>query len=341
MLIIGCDFHPTFQQIAYMDTESGETYDLRLTHRVEAEQFYRSLKGQAVRIGIEATGNFRWFRRGIEGWGFELWVGNPTEISASAPRKQHTDKRDAQHILRLMLEDRFPKVWMPPAADEEVRGLLVHRCRLVRLRTRIKNQLDALAKNEGLIRIRAGSGKGREQVEALPLTGWQEQRRKDLFALLDDLDQRIAPLDQAVATAAEARPEAKRLMTHPGVGPNVALAFVLTLGPWERFPRGKYVASYLGLIPTEASSGNSRRLGKLSKQGNAMVRWLLVQAASLAQSKDVAWHRQYLRLSHQKHHGVAKIAIAHKLAIRLYWMLRSGQDYEQVKERGSHAGQSE
>jgi transposase len=341
MFIIGCDFHPTFQQIAYMNTETGEEHELRLAHPIEAELFYRSLKETQVRIGIEATGNFRWFRRLVGGLGFVLLVGNPTEISASAPRRQHTDKRDAQHILRLLLEDRFPVVWMPPVADEDQRALLVHRCRLVRLRTRVKNQLDALAKNEGLVRIRASSGEGREKVEALPLSGWQQRRRQDLFALLDDLDERIKPLDQAVAQAAEARPEAKRLMTQPGVGPVVALAYVLTIGPWERFPRGKYVASYLGLIPAEASSGQSRRLGKLSKQGNSMLRWLLVEAATIAQRKDVAWHRQYLRLSQQKHHGVAKVAIAHKLAVRLYWMLRSGQDYEQVKERGSHAGQSE
>jgi len=94
------------------------------------------------------------------------------------------------------------------------------------------------------------------------------------------------------------------------------------------------------LIPEEESSGNHRRLGKVSKQGNSLVRWLLVEAASIAQRYDADWHRRYLRLSVNKHHGVAKLAIAHKLAIRLYWMLRSGQDYEQVKERGSHAGQS-
>ena len=341
MLIIGCDFHPTFQQIAYMNTETGEVHDRRLSHPVEAELFYRELKGQQVRVGIEATGNFRWFQRLMEELGFELWVGNPTEISASAPRKQHTDKRDAQHILRLLLENRFPKVWMPPAADEDVRALLLHRSRLVRLRTKIKNQLDGMAKNEGFVRLHVTSKEGRKKLEAVPLTGWRQQRRQDLFALLDDLEERIAPLDRAVAAAAAARPEAKQLMTHPGVGPNVALAFVLAIGPWERFPRGKYVASYLGLIPAEASSGNTRRLGQVSKQGNSMVRWLLVEAATIAQSKDVGWHRQYLRLSLQKHHGVAKIAIAHKLAVRLYWMLRSGQDYTQIKERGSHAGQSE
>jgi transposase len=138
------------------------------------------------------------------------------------------------------------------------------------------------------------------------------------------------------------------------VGPVVALAFVLTIGDWRRFPRSKQVASYLpphgrrpvrgdpdlGLIPAEESSGDKRRLGHITKQGNPMLRWLLVQAAAIAQKYDVHWHRQYVRRSMSKHHGVAKLAIAHKLAVRLYWMLRSGQDYRQVMERGSHAGQS-
>jgi transposase len=290
---------------------------------------------------MEATGNFRWFQRLLAELRFELWVGNAAAIRATEPRKQVTDKRDARQILQLLREDRFPRIWVPPAADEELRTLLLHRCRLVRLRTRVKNQLDGMAKNEGLLGGQIWRRQGREKLESLALTGWQQQRRKDLFALLDDLNQRILPLDRAVAEAAATRPDTRLLMTHPGVGPNVALAFVLALGPWERFARGKHVASYFGLIPTEASSGQKRRLGQVSKQGNSLVRWLLVEAASLAQRKEAAWHRQYLRLTMSKHHGVAKIAIAHKLAIRLYWMLRSGQDYVQVQERSSHVGQSE
>jgi len=157
-----------------------------------------------------------------------------------------------------------------------------------------------------------------------------------------------------VREAAENNQEACLLMTHPGVGPIVSLAYVLTIGDWRRFQRGKQVGSYLGLIPEEESSGNSRRLGKVSKQGSVLVRWLLVEAAVHAQRHDASWHRQYVRLSMNKHHGVAKVAIAHKLAVRLYWMLRSGEDYSKVMERGSrpsgkdlslgaggsHAGQS-
>jgi transposase len=342
MMIIGCDFHPSFQQIAYVDKETGEYGERRLSHREEAVRFYRSLCGRTVRVGLEATGNDRWFRRLLIESGHELAVGDASAIHASAPREQRTDKRDARHILRLLVEDRFPAVWQPPAADEEQRQLLMHRCRLVRIRTRLSNQLDSIAKSEGLTGSRSWSVKRRGQIEALPLTGWYARRRSDLLRLVDEVELRIKPLDQAVKAMAEQHGQARLLMTHPGVGPVISLAYVLTIGDWRRFARGKQVASYLGLIPSEASSGkHQQRMGHITKQGNRLLRWLLVEAATTAQRHDASWHRQYLRLSLAKHHGVAKVAIAHKLAVRLYWMLRSGQDYGQIMERGSHARQSE
>jgi transposase len=341
MMIIGCDFHPRFQQIAFVDQETGEYGERRLSHPEEAERFYRSLAGRQVRLGAEATGNFRWFRLLMQELGHEFLLGDATAIRAACPRKQKTDKRDARHILKLLVEDRFPDVWQPPAENENLRQLLLHRCRMVRMRTRVKNQLDSMAKSEGLLSKRVWCQMRRNQIEALPLAGWDVERRRDLIALLEEMNRRIEPLDEAVIKAAEQNPEACLLMTHPGVGPVVSLAYVLILGNWERFKRGKQVGSYLGLIPVEESSSDKRRLGHISKQGNTLLRWLLVEAASTAQRYDASWHRQYLRLSMTKHHGVAKVAIAHKLAVRLYWMLRSGENYEQVVERGSHVGQSE
>jgi transposase len=340
MMIIGCDFHPRFQQIAFVDQETGEYGERRLNHPEEAERFYRSLAGRQVRIGAEATGNFRWFGHLMQELGHEFLLGDATTIRAACPRRQKTDKRDARHILSMLVEDRFPVIWQPSVENDHLRQLLHHRCRLVRMRTRIKNQLDSMAKNEGLLSSRVWSPKRRSQIEALLLPGWYAHRRADLLGLLDELDKRIRPLDEAVREAAEDNQEARLLMTHPGVGPIVSLAYVLTIGDWRRFPRGKQVGSYLGLIPEEESSGSSRRLGQVSKQGSVLVSWLLVEAAVHAQRHDASWHRQYVRLSMTKHHGVAKVAIAHKLAVRLYWMLRSGEDYSKVMERGSHVGQS-
>jgi len=338
MVIIGCDFHPRFQQIASVDEATGEYGERRLSHPEEAERFYRGLAGKQVRVGAEATGNFRWFRRLLEELGHEFLLGDAAAIRAACVRRQKTDKRDARHILDLLVKGTFPRVWQPSAAEDELRQLLLHRCRMVRMATRIKNQLDALAKNEGMLAARGR--KGRKAVAELPLAGWYAVRRQDLLDVLELLERRVLALDEAVRVAAEQNASAALLMTHPGVGPVVSLAYVLTLGDWRRFPRGKQVGSYLGLIPVEESSGQRRRLGHVSKQGNSMVRWLLVQAAIHAQRQDASWHRQYVRLSMSRHHGVAKLAIAHKLAVRMYWMLRSGQNYQQVRERGSHAGQS-
>jgi len=339
-MIIGCDFHPRFQQIAVVDLETGEYGERRLSHPEEAERFYRSLAGSQVRIGVEATGNFRWFQRLINELGYEFLLGDPSEIRASNPRRQKTDKRDARHILKLLEEDRFPAVWQPGMENQELRQLLLHRCRMVRLRVRIKNQLDSMGKNEGLVGSRGWSAKRRQQIEGLPLSGWYKRRRADLLGLHDQLDKQIEPLEAAVVEAAENNAQSCLLMTHPGVGPVVSLAYVLIIGDWKRFARSKELTSYLGLVPAEESSADKRRLGHISKQGNTLLRWLLVQAAIKAQGRDARWHRQYLRLSLNKHHGVAKVAMARKLAVRLYWMLRSGQNYNQIMERGSHAGQS-
>jgi transposase len=340
MLIMGCDFHPRFQQIAFLDTESGEYGERRLAHPEDARRFYGCLAGRQVRVGLEATGGFRWFQRLLAELGCELLVGDASAIRAAAPRKQKTDKRDARHLLTLLAEDRFPAVWQPPADNEALRELLLHRSRLVRFRTKVTNQLDGLAKNEGLLAPGGWSQKRRAQIEAVPLQGWYAERRRDLLAFVDELEKRIKPLNEAVKKAAAENPAARLLMTHPGVGPVVGLAYVLTIGDWHRFPRGKQIGSYLGLIPQEDSSSDRRRLGHISKQGNGLLRWLLVEAAATAQRFDPTWHRQYVRLSIDKHHGVAKVAIAHKLAVRLYWMLRSGQNYQQVMERSSHARQS-
>ena len=152
MIIIGVDFHPEFQQIASVDTESGEFEERRLQHREEAERFYRELesRGVAVRVGMEASGHARWFEHLLKELQFELWIGDAAEIQTKRVRKQKTDRQDAQPILKLLLEDRFPRIWVPGADNRDLRQLLWHRHRMVQARTRIMNQLQAVALNEGL-----------------------------------------------------------------------------------------------------------------------------------------------------------------------------------------------
>src|SRR2546423_3283351 len=149
MLIIGCDFHPGFQQVAIFDNRTGEIQERRLPHREEAEQFYRSLSGP-VRVGMEACGHYPWFERLLEELGFELRLGDAAEVRGSVVRKQKTDRRDAEHLLHLLLENRFPKIWVPSLEVRDVRQLLVHRHKQVQARTRTKNQLQAMALSQGV-----------------------------------------------------------------------------------------------------------------------------------------------------------------------------------------------
>jgi len=335
MKIIGCDFHPSYQQIAMVDTETGELWEGRLEHEQgQARRFYQALVGQVVRVGIEAVGNSQWFEQMLAEMGHELWIGDAARIRRLVVRQQKTDRRDAQHILDLMVDGRFPKLWVPSQQIRDVRQLLRHRQKLVEMRTQVKNQLQHLALNQGVRQETASvECAGRAVLEQLPMQGWTARRRSDLLAMLDRLEEQIGELDGAVRAEAEQRPEVRLLMTHPGVGPVVGLAYVLTLGPPTRFARGKKVASYLGLIPREHSSGGQQSFGPISKQGNTMMRTLLVEAAQTAARFDEELRRAYGRLKAKKHSAPAKVMVARKLAVRMYWMLRENKSYTELYAR--------
>ncbi len=331
MLIIGCDFHPGFQQVAIFDNLTGEIKEQRLQHRAEAELFYRSLAGQGVRVGMEACGHYPWFEQLLEELGMELWFGDAAKVRAAVVRKQKTDRRDAEHLLDLLRQNRFPRIWVPSLGVRDVRQLLVHRHKQVQARTRTKNQLQAMALSHGVQKkCRLWSKAGRQELEQLPLLEYAAQRRQRLLEALDGLEVEIVELDRRVGEEARQRPEAVRLMTHPGVGPVTALAMVLTLGPAERFASAKQVGSYFGLIPSEASSGGKQRLGRISKQGSPFLRFLLVEAGQTAARYDPQLKRFYKRLAARKHRSLAKVAVARKLATRLYLMLREDWTYAQL-----------
>src|SRR5438874_1107332 len=217
MMIIGCDFHPSWQQVSWLDTETGETGERKLVQASgDAERFYRRVAAPAL-IGMEATGNCHWLVDLLSELGHELWVGDAAQIRASYVRQQKTDKRDAAHILKLLVEGRFPRIWMPSSEVRDLRQLLLHRYKLVIMRARVKNELQHLCLNKGV------------------------QRR--------------------------------------------------------------------------------HKLGAITKQGNRMLRMLLVEAAQVAVVHDPGLRKQYRHRCRQKRKAVAKVAVARKLAVRLYWML--------------------
>jgi transposase len=341
MRIIGCDLHARQQTLAMLNVETGELVERRLEHEGnQVREFYAALPRPA-RVGIEATGSMQWFLELMEELGVECVVGHPAQIRASYVRKQKTDRRDAAHILKLLLEDRFPKIWMPSVEQRDVRALLLHRHQWVRIPVRVQNALQSIALTHG---VRRGAGLwspgGQQQLADLALPPHAGARRSELMRLCIQLQQEIELLDAAVARVAEQRPLARLLMTHPGVGPITGLATEVFLGDATRFADGKAVASYVGMIPSEASSGAKQRFGKLSKQGSPLLRMLWCEAAGHAVRKDEELKRFYRRKLAQKGLGIAMVAAARKLGIRLWIMLREQIDYEEFCRRGRQRGEA-
>jgi len=328
---IGNDLHTRYQVVAWVDEQTGEICKRRLEHTgEEVEKFYAQFPRGTV-VGIEATLPAYWFERLLAKLGHELWVGDAARIRASEVRYQKFDPRDAGNVLDLLYTGRFPRIWVPTLEERDLRQLLVHRMKQVRTRTQVKNQLHYLAMSQGLCRKRKlWSARGRAELESLALLPWAARRRQELLEELDRLDAQVRELDRAVEEAGRERPEVALLRTHPGVGMVVALAFVLTLGPIARFLCSRKLVSYLGLNPREHSSGGRQRLGSISKQGNSMMRWLLIEAAQTAARFDPELRRVYQRLKSRRNSGVAKVAVARRLAVRLYWMLRTRNNYAQL-----------
>src|SRR6516225_6922263 len=211
MKYIGCDFHPSFQQIAMLDKDTGELVERRLLHTEEARAFYEGLQGPVL-VGIEASGNTHWFESLLARCRHQLWIGDAAAIARQNGRKQKHDRRAAELILKLMVENRFPQIWVPTVAERDLRQLLIHRQHLVRMRARIKNQLQHMALNQGWQKKhKLWSEAGLALLRSLPLEPWAHQRRDTLLAMLQELEEKIQPLDQAVEKEARACEAARRM----------------------------------------------------------------------------------------------------------------------------------
>src|SRR6266436_2724026 len=338
MTFVGCELDTRMQQAAVLDTETGEVSERRLPHDgLAVEEFYAALPGP-VTVGIESTGYAVWFHALMQQLGHTLLVGDAAKIRAMVVRKTKTDRRDALHILDLLRHDRFPAIWIPDPATRDLRTLLMHRLRLVRIRTMVKNGLHAIALNS---RLTCGSTLLRQagliQLQALALPPHTAQRRDQSLELLAGLTSQIRELDEAITTAALAHPDAPRLITHPGVGALTALATVVVLGPVARFHDSKHVVSYVGLAPAVHASADKAHLGRITKQGSPLLRFVLGQAAAHAARMDPDLKRTYGALVHRRGRPKAKVAVARKLLVRLFIMLRDQIDYDEFCRRGRAA----
>src|SRR5258705_6296629 len=228
MMIIGCDYHPSWQQICWLDTVTGETGEKKLEHTSgEAERFYQQLLAPAL-VGMESTGNCQWFVEMAAALGHDVWIGDAAKIRAAEVRQQKHDRRDAALILKLLLEGRFPRIWTPSSEEKDLRQLLIHRYKLVLIRAQVKNELQHLAMNQGVTkRQKLWSKTGEKVLRELPLAPWASRRREDLFKVRGMLDEQIALLDVAVKEADQENEQGRLLTMQTGDWTGTFVALVL------------------------------------------------------------------------------------------------------------------
>lgn len=337
---LGVDLHVRTQTVCWCDTADGEIHQRTLEHPLDdVRAFYAQFAAPAI-VGLESCGYAFWFHQLLHQLGHQVLVGDAFRIRQFAQRRQKNDRRDAALLLDLLVHEQFPAVHMPPPASRDVLSLLRYRHRLVHIRTMLRNGLQAVALSH---RLRLGprlfTVRGGQQLAALPLDGAHALQRQHSSALLAALREQIAAIQQELEGRAENDVRVARLRTHPGVGLLTALAVVHTLEPVTRFDRARRVAAYCGLEPRERSSGDTVRFGHISKQGNGLLRFLLVEAAHRAvqSGQDDDLRRFYFHLCKKKNHPIAVVAVARKLVLRLYRMLRDEIDYHEFRRRGRDA----
>lgn len=242
--------HARFQQLAVLDTACGELSSHRLEHDGgQVREFYRRFP-PPVQVGVEATTGVYWLQALLRESGHELVVGDAARLRAMVVRRQKTDARDAEHLVTVLAEGRFPRVWVPGPELRDLRQLLLHRHRLVRMRTQLRNGLHALIRNHApLCRRRRFTLAARASLAALPLGEFARLRREESLWLHDQLQASIEALDRRVEEQCGASELACRLTTHPGVGPVTALTWVCIIGDAARFATSAQVCSYLGADP--------------------------------------------------------------------------------------------
>lgn len=332
---MGVDFHARVQTISYLTTEDGAIEQVELEHlKDDVRGFYQQFVGEVI-VGFETSGYAYWFEEMLEELGHQVWIGDPAEIRRLARRRQKNDRRDANLILELMLRGDFPRLQRQSRESRQVLQQLRYRQRLVKMRTMTINTLRFMAMSRGVsIRGHLSSRVSQERMKSLPLSPVLNQQRDELVSLVQELTLKIARVQQWLEAQARQDGQVRLLMTHPGLGPLTGLCLVHTLSPISRFANGRRVTGYVGLDPMEDSSADRQRFGSISKQGSRLLRFLLVEAGQVAARQDHDLKQFYRRVQLRRNRPKAKVAVARRLLVRAFILLRDQIDYAEFLRRG-------
>jgi transposase len=326
---IGLDVHRDFCEVAIAEAGSVRSAG-RIAARPEALELFAASLGSDDRVVLEVCGNAWEIARIIEPHVARVIVVSPSDTGIRQARAK-TDRLDARTLAKLLAAGSLDSVWMPDERTRVMRRRLARRDQLVTARTRAKNEIHAI-----LIRRLKGrpevsdlfGKKGRAWLGELELPIEERETLDSGLRQIDFLDTEIASVDRVIAHDALNWPEARRLMTVPGVNVIVAATFLAAVGNIERFPDRRKLVAYLGLDPKVRQSGiGAARHGRISKQGAAPVRQMLAEAAFVAVSTAGPMRAFYERVRARRGSQIAIVAVARKLAVLFWHLLTREQDY--------------
>jgi len=330
---IGIDLHKYVSQLAMM-RESRSASQLRFANDVvTAERVLRKLP-KGSKIALEAMGSWWWMVELAQKSGHEVFLSHPKQTKAIASARLKSDKVDALMLAKLLKADLLPTVWIPPENQRHVRELLSHRARLVRQRTAVINELRAVYAKRN-IDPQAKFQRVHPNVSgAENLSGYAPRIVGEDLELLGFVNRQIGGLDKELMKIALEDAQAKRLMTIPGVGPVSAVAMSCWIGEIARFGNAKKLASYFGLAPRVRQSADTERHGHITKEGNRMVRALVIQAALVhTRAGKGPSRKHYLGVLQRRGKQIARVASANKLLGAVFHMLKERIDYHEFLRR--------
>jgi transposase len=336
MVHVGVDLDKHSSQIAVLAGD-GEIAQQRVPNdAARLAKFFAELPPQTP-VAIEASGTWWWLVDLLEQLGHRPVLSNPKQTKAIAAARLKNDRVDAERLALLLRGDLLPTVWIPPATLREARELVRHRIQLVWLRSVVRNRLQAMLARRNL---QPTSGKswltqrGQRELQHLPLAEAPRRIREDCATLLPTLDAQIRRLDTELIARWGRDPRVERLTTIPGIGPFIAIVLVLELGDIHRFASAKRVASYVGLTPRVRGSAGRVRAGHITKEGNRLVRWGLVLAATQAVRKPGPLRTWFHAVKKRRGKKVARVALARRLVEIVFHVWKRECDYFTVVRHG-------
>lgn len=345
MEIIGLDLHKRESQLS-IKTADGAIVERRIG---TSREWLTAVLGQRprARILLEAMTESEWVARHLESLGHEVIVADPNYAAmyATRSRRAKTDKRDARTLREACETGTYRHAHRLSEPRRRVRADLAVRDALVRTRARYVSLAKTFVRRDGLRVPTSSSACAADRIAALPLSAELTRELAPLFHVLGVVNAPIAGLDDRLAELTRTDPAAALLASAPGVGPVTASAFVATIDDVGRFHSAHELEAYLGLVPREKSSGEKRRLGRITKAGNRRVRWLLVEAAwgllrsgasartAESRAETAALRAWAMRIAARRGKSIAAVALARRLAGILFAMWRDGVPYDASKIR--------